>query len=145
VHARSALRRFVPEGHRRLHARFRQGDDRRGLPSDDDVFPARRPRRDVDRADGIREPGIARRLHRHAAPPGRRSEEAGLGSLLPRRPAPHPPPPPRRDARGARPGAALEAAGGEAGGGVGDFIGVICVWSVFRFELAVKASLWLGQ
>ena len=27
---------------------FREGDDRRGLSSNDDVFPARRPRRHAD-------------------------------------------------------------------------------------------------
>ena len=62
--ARGAVRRPLPEGHRRHHARFRQGDDRRGLSSDDGVFPAGRARRDAGRADGI---GIAREprsLHR---------------------------------------------------------------------------------
>ena len=42
------------EGHRRHHARLRQGDDRRGLPPDDHVLPAGRAWRDADRAD--REP-----------------------------------------------------------------------------------------
>ena len=35
----------------RQHARSRQGADRRGLPPDDHVFPAGRPRRDAGRAD----------------------------------------------------------------------------------------------
>ncbi len=39
------------EGTGVTHPRFRQGDDRRGLPSDDDVFPAGRARRHADRAD----------------------------------------------------------------------------------------------
>jgi hypothetical protein len=34
-----------------FHARPRQGADRRGLPPDDDVFPAGGPRRDAGRAD----------------------------------------------------------------------------------------------
>ena len=42
--------RFL-EGHRRHHARLRQGDDRRGLPPDDHVLPAGRAWRDADRAD----------------------------------------------------------------------------------------------
>jgi glycine dehydrogenase subunit 2 len=37
-----------------LHARLRQGDDRRGLSPHDHVFPAGRARRDADRADGNR-------------------------------------------------------------------------------------------
>ena len=63
------------EGHRRHHARFRQGDDRRGLSSDDDVFPAGRPRRHADRADrDRRSQGLARPLHRRAARPGPRRQ-----------------------------------------------------------------------
>ena len=40
-------------GHRRHHARLRQGDDRRGLPPDDGVLPAGRARRHADRADRV--------------------------------------------------------------------------------------------
>ena len=48
-------------------ARFRQGDDRRGLPPDDGLFPARRSRRDADRADGIRIESEPRSVHHDAA------------------------------------------------------------------------------
>ena len=54
-------------GHRRDDARFRQGDDRRRLSSDDDLFPARRAWRHADRADGIGIESLARSLHRDAA------------------------------------------------------------------------------
>ena len=67
LHARGAVRRSLARGHRRLHARFRQGDDRRGLSSDDDVFPARGAWRDADRADRVGEQSLARSLHRGAA------------------------------------------------------------------------------
>ncbi len=53
VHARGSVRRPLAQGHRPDHARLRQGDDRRGLPSDDDLFPAHRAWRDADRADGV--------------------------------------------------------------------------------------------
>ena len=65
-----------PEGYRRHHPRFRQGADRRGLSSDDDVFPADRARRDADRADRNREQGDTRRVRR------------GREVRSPRRPAP---------------------------------------------------------
>ena len=47
-----------------LDDRRRQGADRRGLPPDDDVFPAGRPRRDAGRADRDREQGGPRPVHR---------------------------------------------------------------------------------
>ena len=53
----------------------RQGADRRGLPPDDHVFPAGRPRRDAGRADRDRIEGEPRPVHRRAArrsPSGRR-------------------------------------------------------------------------
>ena len=53
VHARSAVRRPLAQGHGADDARFRQGDDRRGLSSDDRLFPARRSRRNADRADRV--------------------------------------------------------------------------------------------
>ena len=59
------------EGHRRHHARLRQGDDRRGLPPDDHVLPAGRARRDADRADRERGQGGARPVHRRPALAGR--------------------------------------------------------------------------
>ena len=59
-----AVRRPLPEGHRRLHARFRQGADRRGLSSDDGVFPAGGIRRDADRAHGIGIEAKPRSVHR---------------------------------------------------------------------------------
>ncbi len=48
VHARSLVRRRLVERHGCDHARLRQGDDRRGLSSHDDVFPAGRARGDAD-------------------------------------------------------------------------------------------------
>ena len=74
VHARGVVRRQLPRRHRRHHARFRQGDDRRGLSSDDDVFPAGRPRRHADRAHGIGIEGKPRPLHPCAARDGAGSE-----------------------------------------------------------------------
>ena len=92
LHARGAVRRRLPEGHRRHHARHRQGDDRRGLSPDDHVFPAGRPRRAADRADGDREQGFARPVHRGDEGPGasgrRRATRAyfhGAPRLSPRR------------------------------------------------------------
>ena len=38
LHARGVVRRPLAEGHRTDDSRFRQGDDRRGLPSDDSLF-----------------------------------------------------------------------------------------------------------
>ena len=69
LHARGAVRRPLPRGHRRHHARFRQGDDRRGLPPDDHVFPAGRPRRHADRADRVGIEGLARPVRGDAARP----------------------------------------------------------------------------
>ena len=48
------------------HDRPRQGADRRGLPPDDHVFPAGRPRRDAGRADRDRIEGGPRPVHRCA-------------------------------------------------------------------------------
>ena len=53
LHARGAVL-ATPASPGLHHARCRQGADRRGLPPDDGVFPARRPRRDAGRADGDR-------------------------------------------------------------------------------------------
>ena len=81
---------------RHHHARSRQGADRRGLPPDDHVFPAGRPRRDAGRADRDRIEGeprpvhLARALDRRAGQ-GRRPEPQGRAGL---RAAP----PARRDA-----------------------------------------------
>ena len=72
--------------HRRDHARFRQGDDRRGLPSDDRVFPARRARRHADRADRVREQGLARPVHRRRCATSRRRRSAATRSASRRRP-----------------------------------------------------------
>ena len=66
LHARGAVRRRLPQGHRRQHPRFRQGDDRRGLSPDDHVLPAGGAWRDADRAD--REPGQGRPRPVHRAP-----------------------------------------------------------------------------
>ena len=67
LHARGAVRRRLPEGHRRHHPRLRQGDDRRGLSPDDHVLPAGRARRDADRADRDRVQGRPRPVHRRPA------------------------------------------------------------------------------
>ena len=104
--------------HRRLHARFRQGDDRRGLPPDDGVFPAGRARRDADRADRVGEQGLARPVHRGAARSRVCGEARRHGALL-RRAVLCAAPPSRRDARRARAGAAVgDARAAERGGGV---------------------------
>ena len=55
VHARGPVRRRVPHGHRGDDARSRQGDDRRGVPPGDDLFPAGGPRR---AASGTHRDGI---------------------------------------------------------------------------------------
>ncbi len=65
------VRRPFPQGHRRHHARFRQGADRRGLSPDDDVFPAGRARGLADRADRDREQGLARPVRFGVARPRR--------------------------------------------------------------------------
>jgi hypothetical protein len=67
---------------RAQHARPRQGADRRGLPPDDHVFPAGRPRRDAGRADRDRVQGEPRPVHRRdaldrRAGQGRRREPQG--------------------------------------------------------------------
>ncbi len=82
VHARGAVRRSLPRRHRRHHARFRQGDDRRGLPPDDHVFPAGRPRRAADRADRVGIEGLARSVRRDA-PRSRLPGEERRGGLFP--------------------------------------------------------------
>ena len=69
LHARGAVRRSLPHGKRGHDARLREGDDRRGLPSDDHLFSARRPRRAAHGADGERVEGESRPLHRDAAGP----------------------------------------------------------------------------
>ena len=108
LHARGAVRRSLARRHRHHHARFRQGDDRRGLSPDDRVLPAGRARRHADRADRIGKQGFARPVRRHAARSrvGRETRRQGAfrgGAAL--RPAP----PPRRDPRGAPAGAAVDA------------------------------------
>ncbi len=76
---------------------FRQGDDRRGLPPDDGVFSARRPRRHADRADGIGIEGLARPLHRDAAGSWRSPQSAATRTASPA------PPTTRRAAASTRP------------------------------------------
>ena len=77
----------VPEGHRRHHARHRQGADRRGLSSDDDVLPARRPRRHADRAHGNGIEARARRVH--PASCAASTEDAKAGNIARFEGAPH--------------------------------------------------------
>jgi hypothetical protein len=119
VHARGAVRRRLAEGHRHHDPRRCQGIDRRGLSSDDHVFPARGARRHADRADRIGVEGLARRIHRRAArsSDGRKARRHGT---LYQRALPCPAPPPGRDARRARARAQMEpACPGARGGGVG--------------------------
>ena len=77
LHARGAVRRRLAGGHRRHHARLRQGDDRRGLPPDDHVLPAGRARRDADRAD--REPSPRQTSTASATPCWRSPQRAKAG------------------------------------------------------------------
>ncbi len=77
LHARGAVRRPLAEGHRPHHPRFRQGDDRRGVSSDDGVFPAGRSWRDADRADRIGIQGEPRPIHHDASGPRFRRESRG--------------------------------------------------------------------
>ena len=109
----------------RQHARFRQGDDRRRLSSDDHVLPAGGPWRPADRAH--REPGQggSRPVHRRLALSCRAREERHRHRGFQGRAALRPAPPPRRDARGAQARATLAAVeqsarrrSDEAGGGV---------------------------
>uniref|UniRef100_A0A0N4ZVR3 Basic proline-rich protein n=1 Tax=Parastrongyloides trichosuri TaxID=131310 RepID=A0A0N4ZVR3_PARTI len=71
----------MAEGHGHHHARLRQGDDRRGLPPDDHVLPAGRPRRHADRADRDRKQGRAGSLHPRHAPAGRGRQGRRRGPL----------------------------------------------------------------
>ena len=75
----------LARGHRHHHARFRQGDDRRGLPPDDGVFPAGRARRHADRADRVREQGLARPVHRRRCATSRWRRSAATRSASPAR------------------------------------------------------------
>lgn len=70
-------------------ARRRQGADRRGLPPDDGLLPARRPWRDAGGADRDRIEGSARPVHRRAAQrggagEGRRCQPEDRTALRPR-------------------------------------------------------------
>jgi hypothetical protein len=116
LHARGAVRRRFPQGHRGHHPRFRQGADRRGVSPDDDVFSAGRARRLADRADRDREQSRSRPVRRGVARP-RRARPGGRRRRLPRRAAPHPAPPARRDRGGEEAGAALAPRAGSATGG----------------------------
>ena len=88
-----------PRRHRRHHARFRQGDDRRGLSSDDDVFPAGRAWRDADRADGIGIQGKSLDRFIHVLRMLALEAKAGKTRALRRRAALRPAPPSRRNRR----------------------------------------------
>src|SRR5450631_4116470 len=57
----------MAEAHGSHGAGFRQGDDRRRLSSDDDIFSPRRARRHADRADRIGIESLARSVHRRLA------------------------------------------------------------------------------
>ena len=80
VHARGDLLRQRLR-RRRQHDRSRQGADRRGLPPDDHVFPAGRPRGDAGRADRDRIQGEPRPVHHGAcarSPSGRKAGDQSL-------------------------------------------------------------------
>ena len=121
VHARSAVLGRLPRWHRPHHPRSGQGADRRRLPPDDDVFPARRPRRHARRADRNGIEGQPRSVHRRDAP--RRNQHARRPRRLAHQPASVAAPPPRRDGRRAQAGAELQGAAGglkeRASGGQG--------------------------
>ena len=68
------FRRQLPRGHRRVDAGFRQGVDRRGLPSDDHVLPAGRTWRHAGRAHREREQADARPFLRCDAGAGDRRQ-----------------------------------------------------------------------
>ena len=61
------------------NARFRQGDDRRRLSPDDDLFPPRDAWRDADRADRIGIESLARSFHRGLARSGTYRKARGHG------------------------------------------------------------------
>ena len=115
LHARGAVRRSLAGRHRRHHARFRQGHDRRGLSPHDRVLPAGGARRHADRADGIGIEAQPRPVHRELARAGR-SRESRRRRPLPRRAPLCPPPPPRRDQGRARAAPPLDAARRAQGG-----------------------------
>jgi hypothetical protein len=85
--ARSLVRRYLAQGYRHHHARFRESHDRRGLPPHDHVFPARGAWRDAGRADRIRKPRLARSLH-HGFARSRDARETGRNRALHRRAIP---------------------------------------------------------
>ena len=116
LHARGPLRRPLPQGERGHHPRFRQGDDRRGLPSHDDVFPPRGAWRASHGADRDREQGGARPVHRGGAGFGAQGQGAGCRGRLPGSTLFHAAPAARRDRGGAPPGLALAPAEGRLRG-----------------------------
>ena len=109
MHARGAVRRQFPQGHRGQHTRLRQGDDRRGLPSDDHVLPAGGAWRDADRTD--REPGQggSRPVHRSAAFAHGTGQDRYRSRGIQGRTAVRAASPAGRDPRGTQAGAALAA------------------------------------
>ena len=107
LHARGAVRRPLAEGHRADDPRLRQGDDRRGLSSDDGLFPAGRPRRDADRADRIGIEGEPRPLHHDAARP-RALRASRRSRAVSGRAGPRAAPATRRNPRGAPADIALD-------------------------------------
>ncbi len=81
LHARGAVRRPLPQGNGRFHARLRQGADRRGLSSDDGVFPAGGFGRDARGADGIGVEAKPRSVHRRHPGTGGRGEGWRCGAV----------------------------------------------------------------
>ena len=76
----------LAEGHRPHNARFRQGDDRRRLSPDDDLFPARGAWRDADRADRIGIEGLASIFSSWPCAISHWPQSAGKLGALPARP-----------------------------------------------------------
>src|SRR5438270_6248674 len=100
----------MAEAHWSHNARFRQGDDRRRLLPDDDLFPPRGAWREADRADGIGIESLARSFHRGLARSRAGCKARGSRPLCGRASI-CAPPPPRRDPRGKKPHSEMDDAG----------------------------------
>ena len=84
LHARGFVRRDMVEAHWPHNPRFRQGDDRRRLSPDDDLFPPCGAWRDADRADRIGIESLARSFHRGLARSRAGRKARDTGALLAR-------------------------------------------------------------
>src|ERR1700732_4096221 len=115
LHARSFVRRDMADAHWPYNPRFCQGDDRRRLSPDDDLFSPRGAWRDVDRADRIGIESLARSFHRGLAR-SRAGRKARGHRAFCRRASSCAPPPPRRNPRGPTPHSEMDEARGVKGG-----------------------------